>query len=199
MGLLPGARPGSCPQPTRACKGHSFPPAGGPLVWPPSVSHPWCSLKNVGRAGSLGSLSLWPWLSSGLTWLPVSRGAEGQSLNFSSPPRLHPASVPRAPSVGEPRLGILGLLPAPHPAALGPAHSHDPHFHAPPLPEPRPPAGPRLLGPQHVLPRPVPASRPSMPGSFHGRTQVTAAPSAQSPLPSVPGAPVYPFYCLLSV
>lgn len=101
VGLLPGARPGSCPQPTRACKGHSFPPAGGPLVWPPSVSHPWCSLKNVGRAGSLCSLSLWPWLSSGLTWLPVSRGAEGQSLNFSSPPGLHPAGIPRAPSVGQ--------------------------------------------------------------------------------------------------
>lgn len=83
----PSRRPARVlPQPTRACKGHSFPPVGGPLVWPPSVSHPWGLLKNVGRAGSLGSLSLWPWLSSGLTRLPVSRGAEGQSLNFSSPP-----------------------------------------------------------------------------------------------------------------
>lgn len=34
-----------------------------------------------------------------------------------------------------------------------------------------------------------------LPGSFHHRTLVPAAPSALSPLPSVPNAPIYPF-CL---
>lgn len=57
VGPLSDARPWSCPQPTRVCRGHSFPPAGGQLVWPSSVSHPWGLLKNVGR-GWLSGLPL---------------------------------------------------------------------------------------------------------------------------------------------
>lgn len=129
------------------------------------------------RAGSLGSLSLWPWLSSGLTRLPVSRGAEGQSLN-SSPPRAsscrHSQGTLGGPAtlswhLGKPRLGTLGLLLAhhggthpaphlaPHPAALGPAHPSPAHYERRP-PWPRPFLGPNPRPP--FLPSPVPAPVP---------------------------------------
>lgn len=100
-------------------------------------------------------------------------------MSLSDPLRLHPADAPSAMlswHLGNPSGVPWELFPARHPVptALRPTHFSD--------------------HPASFPPSPVPSSCPSTARLFRPRTLATAAPSAQGPLPSVPGAPVYPLH-----